>query len=1587
MPRPTCHAHVLGPLRLLVDGEEVALGGPRPRLLLALLLVAGGRPVSIERLIDDLYGEDPPATARKSVQVHVSNLRRSLDRAEAIITTADGYRLHEDVEIDATVFASAVEEAVALAPSDPRRASTALTGALQLWRGTPFADLANESAIRPEVARLEELRLRALEVRIDALLRLGGHAEVLGELETLTREHPYREAFRAQQMVALYRASRQAEALRVYDRARELLVEELGIEPSARLREVHAAVLNQDPALGAPLAEAGQPAGGEPRRTLRGYELRELLGSGPRGEVRRAYHASTGREHALKIISPEISNRPDFVRRFEAEAQFVAGISHPSIVPVEDHWRDPDGAYVVSPLLVHGSLADLLADGPLESPAALRVLDHVGAALAHLHRHGIVHGAVTPTNVLLDEDGDPHLTDVVLGGAAGDVPAEARRYAAPERLAGAPADQRSDLHDLALLFHELLTGSRPPHGVRLPPLDRDRTGTPAALDEVLARGAAPSPADRHDRVEDFLRAVRQVMGADVVRQPAPAAGDHRRNPYKGLRSFSEADAPDFHGRASVVEQLLEALQSSNVVTLVGPSGSGKSSVVRAGLVPTVRAGALDRTTTWVVAEMFPGAYPFEELEAALLGVAADRPTGLAEQLASDDHGLLRASKQLLPGDDTSLLLVVDQFEELFALVPRAATRDRFLANLVAVATDARSRVRVVLTLRADFFDRPLQHPAFGAVLERSAITISMPSEEALAMAISRPAHAVGLELEPGLVPAIIADVIGEPGGLPLLQYCLTELVEHGRHDELSLAAYEDIGRAPGALARRAEEIHASLPPAGRAAARHLLLRLVAVSTDSDDTRRRVPLAQLRSMAPDAAAMDLAIEEFGTHRLLTFDHDPVTRSPTVEVAHEALLHRWPRYEAWIEERRADMLVERRLEGAAAEWDDEGRAPDALLRGERLEQFEAWATTTDLPLTAVMRAYLAESRAAADAAADTEAEHARREVALQRRSRWLLASAVVAAVLVVVATVAWNSRSSLSRDAELVEQARRSQEAAAQLGAAAAEVADDDPALAASLALAGAHATAGSGEVDPAVVDALHWALQDGGTTFPTDADTPIAVRPSPEGLRGVFLLPLDDLVRIAGDELARPLTEDECAAHAEEWACADPTAPLPAGLAIAGGETAYRALTEPDAPLTGTSVNLATWLPDSDLVGQPVADALLLESLSRATAGAGITITHDQVDTLSEDVFDQGVVEVDVLMALERSVLTWAAGEGEIHDLSGFLDADEIERRYGRAFTDFVTIEGGGDTPAGLYGVPTSLIGQSLITYNRDAFAAAGYEVPTTLDELVALSDQIVADGATPWCWAGKWLEEPGGFPLGAWPAGMLVSESGPDAVGRWGRGELPSASPEVRRAYERLGQLVFTPGYSATPPEQVPDTDFFLPVFEVAAAEPTCLMLLGSSIPITVLTSEEQLDRVDVFPLPPADAGTEPSLLVQSTIAMLAVDSPENRRVVEAMTSPTFLRSYVDVSEGFVPPDPSIDTTVDDPLYLQTQPRRVHALLIELLQTATREDRIVFGPNELFPVEAIRPLLTAPVDWFRSGGEDLDAVLQEIDAAVSGAAR
>lgn len=740
---------ILGSLEVTDGDRALDLGSPKQRALLALLLIHANRTLTTDRILDELWGDEAQGK-ENALWVYISRLRAVLEPerpargdSSVLVTRDHGYVLtvHPDA-VDAVRFEAQVAVGRDALRDDPVAASATLAGALELWRGAALQDFTYDEFARSERDRLEELRVAATADRIDADLRAGRAGELVGELEVLHRQHPVRERFVGQLMLALYRSGRHVDALRVSKRFRRHLRDEAGLDPSPELRRLEERVLVHDPRLDAP--------------------------------------------------------------------------------------RD-------------------------------------------------------------------------------------------------------------------------------------------------------------------VRAKTPIVAA---------------NPFRGLRAFGEDDTAVFHGRERLVADVLRRIgEGAPLVALVGPSGSGKSSVVGAGIVPAIRKQAPAGSDSWVVAWMVPGAHPLVELEAALRRASLDPPHNLGELVSDPTTGMLRAVLGVLPDADARLLLVIDQFEELFSLVEDAAARDRFLDQLVTVIDDPRHRAVVVLTLRADFYSRPLHHPEFGARLGDGVVNVVPLRPYELEAAAQQPVAHAGVHIEPALLAALLTDVVGRPGTLPLFQYALTELFERRTGDTLTLASYEAMGGVGRAVTTRAEDLFAELTATEQAAAEQVFLRLVAIGERDAWTRRRTAVSEIVALPVDLVALERVIDDYAGHRLLTLDRDEVTGAPTIEVAHEALLTEWARLRDWIERAREDIRRHAALVSAIAEWETAGRDAGYLLAGTRLDDYERWATSATMQLTDTEQAYLEASVRRRDDAAAVEARRLasqRRLAASARRRLWAITAMV--AVLIVAGAVA-------------------------------------------------------------------------------------------------------------------------------------------------------------------------------------------------------------------------------------------------------------------------------------------------------------------------------------------------------------------------------------------------------------------------------------------------------------------------------------------------------------------------------------------------------------------------------------------------------
>ncbi|HEX6336935.1 MAG TPA: BTAD domain-containing putative transcriptional regulator [Jiangellaceae bacterium] len=727
---------VLGPLHVVNDDlEQVVVAGSKERLLLAALAAAAPDALSVDRLVDTLWKGRGPPTARKSLQAHVVRLRTALEpdrptesTGRYVLRRGGGYVLAVNPdELDALAFPDLVARGRALlSGGDAAATREQLANTLALWRGEPYEDWPSEPFAETERRRLAEIRASAEEALFDANLALGRPGEVIAKLERLVIEDPLREGWWIRLMLALYRDSRQGEALAAATRARAVLAEELGVDPGPQLRALEAAVLAQDPAL-------------------------------------------------------------------------------------------------------------------------------------------------------------------------------------------------------------YLPGS-------------DRIGT----------AARP--------------------------QPEPPAGRAATCPYKGLASYQSDDAAVFCGRARLVTALVARLIDTDVLVLSGPSGAGKSSVVRAGLTPTLAADAIPGSSRWPLIVITPSSHPVDAL-APFTAETEDR----------SENGPARPA-----------LLVIDQAEQLWAGHVDPAERRAFLSELLNLVDDGIT-ARVILVIRGDHLARLAEHAAFAERVAGALVLVPPLTADELREVVIKPAHAVGLDVEPELADAVVADVLGRPGALPLLSTALVATWERRRGDLLTLSGYLEAGAVSGALGRSAETAFERLDSTGQAEARRILVRLADSAEGGALVSRSVSLAELDLDGPGGAEQRSVVETFVARRLLAVDEG------RLEVAHEALLTAWPRLAGWLDDDAVGRRVRRHLAPAAQEWDGRGRPDEELYRGARLTSALEWADTPAAVLTTTENEFLQASKRRGEAELQDARDRADHEGRARRRTRrFAIGLAAALAFALVAAAVALQAR---------------------------------------------------------------------------------------------------------------------------------------------------------------------------------------------------------------------------------------------------------------------------------------------------------------------------------------------------------------------------------------------------------------------------------------------------------------------------------------------------------------------------------------------------------------------------------------------------
>ena len=754
---------------------------------------------------------------------------------------------------------------------------------------------------------------------MEAYLALGRDSAVVVELERLVGDHPLRERLWELLMLAYYRSGQQAQALAAHDRVREVLADELGVDPGPGLRELQARILAQDP----------------------GLQLARRVSLPP----------------TLRDETPLVGRDAELLVLREAWQRTLAGA--PATVVV----RGPAGAGATR-------LAAALADEVARDGAAVATSDDGGHAEPWLL---VAERAVArPDRAML----------LCLAGP------------------GSPVPDPATVLDLAPLSEQDV---RRVVSAYVPARDLD-----AVTVEVLASGPA-WPRRVHEEAARLAREAasqRLVSAVGVAGEASARLSDARAEvsesivtlgearslesgvepgtcPWRGLAAYEVEDAPWYAGREHLVAALVARLATTRVLAVVGPSGSGKSSALRAGMLASLARDALPGSSTWRQVVMRPGRHPMRELARAALG-------GKAGDLGDLLGHLIRT-------DDTAhrTLLVVDQMEEVWTACEDEGERQAFLGTLVELVGDPRSTASVVLALRADYVASAAEHTELAMLMADSTLLVGSPTAAEIERAITRPAARAGLELEDGLAGTIVDEAGDEPGLLPLLSVALTQLWARRADDRLTFAGYVGVGGIAGAIGTLAETVWSDLSSQEQTLARVLLLRLAGPGEGLAVVRRRVPLVEIDALS--LPGLRHVLGRLVEARLLTVG------DAHVEVAHEVLFREWPRLRGWLSDDAAGRAVQRRLAVAASEWAAEGREPGALWRGTRLLSGLEVAETRPDEITQVEQAFLEAGREVADAEERAVRERSAATTRQNRRLRALLVGAVVFLAVALVAGV--------------------------------------------------------------------------------------------------------------------------------------------------------------------------------------------------------------------------------------------------------------------------------------------------------------------------------------------------------------------------------------------------------------------------------------------------------------------------------------------------------------------------------------------------------------------------------------------------------
>ncbi|MFN0245634.1 MAG: protein kinase domain-containing protein [Kofleriaceae bacterium] len=710
------------------------------------------------------------------------------------------------------------------------------------------------------------------------------------------------------------------------------------------------------------------------------YEIIRPIGAGGMGQVFLARDVKLGRLVALKVLFP--TNR-EVATRMLIEARATAKCTHENIVVIHDMNEHQGMPYLVLEYMEGAPLRMFTGEERLPLIRVVEVMVAVSRALEHAHAAGIIHRDLKPDNVFLTSSGVVKVLDfgiAKLNGApsidglyavptpasddethitiSGDGPVGTRMFMSPEQWASVDVDGRTDVWAAGVMLFQLLSGEYPFQNLEaaalmfavMSPVEPVRSittvvpnlhaGLAQIIDQCLRK-------DREERLTagELRRALESLL-------PSRASQSDGRCPYPGLEAFQESDAERFFGRADQVARVCGRLRTEPFLAIVGPSGVGKSSFIRAGVVPTLKTEA-----RWESIVLRPGRQPLLALATAIAPPNADREylRSIVTRLYEEPGFLGAVLRRRANDNERKVLLFVDQFEELYTLCPDPNMRRSFVTSLHAAADDASSPVRVIISLRSDFLDRPAEDPAFMATLTDGIHYLLPLGREGLWHALVRPAEQVNHVFEShALVGQMLDEMASSSNALPLLQFAAARMweVRDRARCLLTAASYAAMGGIVGALAVHADTVLAELSFERRRLAQLVFQRLVT----PEGTRAIVDLDELVTLSHDPTAVRGLVDALVSARLLVSKSDDQGVGATVEIVHESLIVAWPQLRMWAEAGREEATFLTSLRHAAQQWESRGCPTGLLWRGDAADEARRFSARLGTTIGPRERRYL-------------------------------------------------------------------------------------------------------------------------------------------------------------------------------------------------------------------------------------------------------------------------------------------------------------------------------------------------------------------------------------------------------------------------------------------------------------------------------------------------------------------------------------------------------------------------------------------------------------------------------------------------------